>query len=243
MSLSDLFRNLEVLDPTTHGALRYSPAERFDFARHLKTAPLAAEEVVAASRDYPVVFTSDGRAQPVALMSLDRTTTPLVTADGRWLGGYLPAHLRRYPFILGDDEEARRFVVMIDRDAPQFSLSPDVGEPLYVNGKAPEGGIIRRANHFLASYQRLLADTLSLTRPLLETGVLVPSSVLRKAGDEEVLAVQGIRVVDPAALEGLPDATLARWLRSGLLSLVVAHRHSLGTVARLEAITRRAASG
>lgn len=242
MSLNDLFRNLEVSDPATHGSLRYLAAQNFEFARRLTTAPLIADEVVAASRDYPVVFTDDGRSLPVAVMSLDRLRSPLVTDDGRWLGGYLPTHLRRYPFILGDDPAAGRFALMIDRDAPQFTTDPDLGEPLYVDGQPPEGGIIRRARQMLASYMRGVDDTARLTRPLQESGILVPSSLTRTRDGRSELAVGGFRIVDRTALLNLPDATLGRWLRSGLLGLIEAHCNSLDRVSRLEALEKSALS-
>lgn len=231
--LQNFFRRLETVDAQHHGALRYRPVARYDFARTLTTAPLGLSEVVAAARDYPVVFTDDGRSLPVALLTLDRQRSPLVDDDGRWLGGYLPAHLRRYPFILGDDAVARRYVLMLDREAPQLAAGEE-GEPLFIDGRT-ESEVLRRARAFLASYQRELQECERVVRPLREASVLVRRSLTRTVGDRTELAVRGFRIVDEQALAALPDATLARWLRSGLLGMVLAHLRSLHNVQRLEA--------
>jgi hypothetical protein len=232
--LESFFRRPETVDAQRHGALRYRPVARYDFARTLTTAPLGAGEIVTAARDYPVVFTDDGRSLPVALLTLDRQHSPLVDDDGRWLGGYLPAHLRRYPFILGDDAVARRYVLMLDREAPQLTAG-DEGEPLFVGAGQLESEVLRRARAFLATYQRDLQDCEQLLRPLRSSGVLQRRSLTRSVGDRTELAVRGFRVVDEQALAALPDATLGSWLRSGLLGMVLAHLRSLHNVQRLEA--------
>ncbi len=42
---------------------------------------------------------------------------------------YVPAHVRRYPFILGNTDEPETFAIMLDREAPHFASHE--GELLY----------------------------------------------------------------------------------------------------------------
>jgi hypothetical protein len=94
-----MFTSLEALDSTRHKALRLGTTD-YAFARDLTTVPLSLSEVVPASRSYPIVFA------PQALLSLRTGGNLFVTEDGRWPdGAYVPAHVRRYPFILGQQPE------------------------------------------------------------------------------------------------------------------------------------------
>lgn len=234
-----MFKSVETLDSQKHAELTYKGVAGYAFARELASAPLAVSELPEAARHFPILFPPEGRVVPVALLSLRRGSTPFVTADGDWAVDYIPAHIRRYPFVLGETESADRFLVMIDRAAPQFSA--DGGEKLFVDGTAPEGGIVERAREFLSNFHRQLAQTEVLLKPLDEKGVLVVRQLTVKRGEKTEVAVSGFRQVDPEALAKLDDATLAAWVRSGLMAVVIAHLHSLSNAERL--LRRQEATG
>lgn len=227
-----MFKNAEVLDSKRHAKLSYRPVTDYSFASGLTAAPLAASEVVPASRDYPIVFSSDENVVPMALLSLSKEGNSLVAEDGSWKGGYIPAHIRRYPFVLGETKEEGRYLVMIDRDAPQFG-GGDGAEPLFDDGKPKPEGIIERARTFLESFQRELKQTQQMLKPLADSGILVARSVTINRDGQQSVAVSGFKAVDPEALAKLDDATVGTWLRSGLLGQVFAHLHSLQSLNRL----------
>lgn len=226
-----MFKSVEALDASKHASLTYKGVPGYAFARELASAPLAAAEMADAARHYPIVFSGEGRLLPVAVLSLKRGEAPFVTEKGDWAVDYVPAHIRRYPFVLGETGSAERFLVMIDRAAAQFSA--DDGERLFVDGQAPADGVVERAKQFLAQFQRQLVQTETLLRPLEETGVLVARQFTVTRGEQTEVAVSGFRQVDAEALAKLDDATLAGWVRSGLMAVVIAHLHSLANAERL----------
>jgi hypothetical protein len=226
-----MFENAEVLDASRHGDLRFKPVAGFAFARTVASAPLAPAEVVRASREYPIVFrVVDGTVSPVALLSLHAGASAFVDDEGSWTAGYVPAHIRRYPFVLGSTREAGRFVVMVDRDAPQLG---DEGEPLFEAGKAPAGGVVERARDFLTSFQKELLQGERLYAPLLEQHLHVERGITLGSGSKKRTAVRGFRVVDAERLGALGDEAAGAWLRNGLLAHVFAHLHSLALLDRL----------
>lgn len=226
-----MFKSLETLDTKLHGDLTYKGLSGFSHARALVNAPLTASEVAEASKDFPILFPISGKLLPIALLSLENEKSVFVSKNGEWLADYIPAHIRRYPFVLGNTNQKGRYAVMIDRAAPQFSERK--GEPLFVDGKPVEGGIVERARGFLVEFQELLERTEKLLHPLEEKGVLVARQFNIERGKDKKVAVKGFRQVDEAALRKLDDATLAAWVRSGLMAVVVAHLHSLSNAKRL----------
>lgn len=231
-----MFKTLEALDTQQHADLCYRGIEGYEFAREVSWSPLACSELVQASREMPVMFTAGESVRPVALLGLQRNTNAFVEKDGRWKGHYIPAHLRRYPFVLGETGKEGEFVVMIDRAAPHFSLPEEAvagAAAMFADGKPFSGGIVERAREFLLDFQRELKQSERWLAPLKEQEVLVERQLtLTRDGKKEV-AVNGFKAVDAEKLKALDDATLAEWARSGLLGLVYAHLHSQGNTRRL----------
>ncbi len=88
-----------------------------------------------AALSYPVIFAGDDRV-PLAVMGLN-TGENLYIAGRRRLRAraYIPAYIRRYPFVLANDESQDRLIVCIDRSSDllaeggQTPLFDDKGEP------------------------------------------------------------------------------------------------------------------
>ena len=234
-----MFRNLEPLDRARHAGLCYRPAADYRYAGKAVAAPLTLSEVVLASRDCPVVFSEGDEITPLALLGLEKDQNACVDAEGRWIGGYVPAHIRRYPFMLRRTDTPGRHVLLIDRDAPQLVENDDAAEPLFVDGEIPDAGVIARARAFLARYEEEMRQTRALLAPLAEAGLLLSRRLtVEKDGSERVIA-RGFRMVDTEALGSLDPRTAGAWLRSGLLGQVFAHLHSLRALDRLRSSSLR----
>ncbi len=238
-----MFKSVEPLDSSRHREVMYRGVPDYGFARKVISAPLAASEVVKAAREFPIVFTGRGKLLPVALFSVSGGGNAFVSEDGRWEADYVPAHIRRYPFVLGETGQEDRFVVMIDRDAPQFDVADGQGEALFAkDGAAPENGIVARARTFLSQFQGELTRTRALLQPLEDAGVLVERCYEINHEGRRETGVSGFRLVDTEKLLGLDDATLAGWVRSGLMALVQSHINSLDNGQRLQRHQRAATS-
>ncbi len=220
-----MFTNLENLDSDRHRKMRFKPVADCRFAASLASAPLSATEVAEAAKHYPLVFSTEGPLLPMALFSLKEGANAFVDAAGKWLAPYVPAHVRRYPFILGNTDVPGKFIVALDRDAPHFS-DPG-GEPLYTeDGEMRE--VLSEAIKFLKLFQEEVAATEKLLAPLADSGVLALQRIDLTKADGGKSSFDGVRAVDQEKLKALDDATLAAWVRGGLMALVHAHLSSLG---------------
>src|SRR5258708_13679041 len=74
--------------------------DRFGFSAGSHIVPAVSDEFVAAAPHIPIVFLPGVNAPvPVFLVGLRTGKNVLVSAEGRWLGNYIPAYVRRNPLM------------------------------------------------------------------------------------------------------------------------------------------------
>lgn len=227
-----MFDTLEALDSAKHKDLRFKPASDFGFAAGLASSPLSASEVVAASKCFPVVFSTDGPLLPLAMLSVKEGVNSFVDDAGKWLAPYVPAHVRRYPFILGNTDTPDNFTIMFVPGAPHFA-DPD-GEAMFT-ADGERGPTLEKAVDFLTAFQQEIAATEKMLAPLAEAGVLTVQRLELADFEGKTASIEGVRAVDREKLTALDDKTLAGWVRDGLMIVIDAHLASLNNFIALAA--------
>lgn len=205
----------------------------FRFAAALNSVPLACVEFARAARDYPIVFAgnSAGSVVPAALLGLRSGQNLMVDADGRWAdGAYVPAFLRRYPFVLAEREaDAGDFTVCLDAAFEGLREGGEEGAALF-DEQGNDSALLSNALEFLQEYQVHLARTRSLTAALTTHDLLVSKQVNVQAATGETFSLDGFFVVDEQKLRELKGKALQDLARSGDLGWIYAHLLSLGNV-------------
>ena len=128
------YTNPEPLDQSVHGGLGVNPSDKpYAFVAQTNIVPLTVTEFSAAALSYPIIFTGENR-QPVAVMGLSSNENLFVAPDGDFRAdAYVPAYVRRYPFVFADDKQNQRLILCIDRGA---SIVAEGGQnPLFVDGQ------------------------------------------------------------------------------------------------------------
>src|SRR5262245_9243286 len=94
------YRNPQQIEPARHGMAGLREAADFGFARGTNAIALAVPELAHAARSYPVVFSKESPTVPFAIVGVHEDRNLFVDAAGKWRqGAYIPAYVRRYPFI------------------------------------------------------------------------------------------------------------------------------------------------
>lgn len=204
----------------------------FSFAANTNSIPLAAVEFVDSAREYPIAFTGrdGGPMFPIALMGVRHNENLFVTQEKGWDGRYIPAFVRRYPFVLAEKQDADDFNVYIDEAYAGFG-APD-GERLFTDA-GEHTPLLKQALEFLSNYQGEIARTRLFVERLLSLDLLIPRVLEVVRSNEAPIVLQGFSVVDEQRLVTLGDADLLALARDGYLPLIYAHLGSLGNVARL----------
>lgn len=227
-----------------HLRLRARPGD-MGFATHLNSVPLAAVEFGRAALSLPIVFAgaSADTAVPAVLLGLEERRNLLVGDDGRWQDeAYVPAFLRRYPFVLAEKDGTEDFTVCLDEAYP--GLGTEDGEPLF-DENAQDTPLLANALAFLGDYQREVRRTREFVERLREHALLEPKVVRVQPAGAPEFSLQGFFVVDETRLRALKSRVLQSLMRDGDLGLVYAHLLSLSNVERLTRLLdrRRDAAG
>ncbi|WP_375688503.1 SapC family protein [Pseudooceanicola sp. LIPI14-2-Ac024] len=199
----------------------------FTYAAGLSAAPLAVIEFGVAARHHPIVFVEgEAGVSPLALLGLSDNENLSVDAEGKWIGGYIPAFIRRYPFVLAKDGDTDKFTLCID-EASQHCNSDGRGEKLF-DGEGEPSTYLTRMLDLSRDWERSRQATQVFCDRLSELDLLVPQKVsIRDAAGNTSLA-GGFSAVSRERLKGLSDEQLGTMMRSGHLEAVLAHLVSLG---------------
>ncbi len=216
-----------------HAALRMTTdSVGFGFASMVNSVPLVLAEFAQAGLEYPIVFAgAAGLETPAALLGLLPNDNLFVDAGGAWAeGGYVPAFVRRYPFVLAEKSDAANFTVCIDEAFP--GLSRERGELLF-NADGTEGPVLRHAIAFLSDFQQGLRNTEAFTARVRALGLLVEKTIRLQPANGEPSALQGVSIVEESRLRALKPKQLQLLMANGDLAAIHAHLQSLHNVRRL----------
>lgn len=209
-----------------------SLAGNFNFSKETNSIPLAAVEFFDTAREYAIAFTGreGGALFPIALVGVRQNENLYVSEDGKWEGRYIPAFVRRYPFVLAEKQDAEDFNVYLDEAYPGFGAND--GERLFTDS-GEHSPLLKQALEFLSTYQGEIKRTRLFVERLQALNLLIPRVLEVVRPNEQPMVLQGFSVVDEARLMALPDADLLDLARSGLLAWIHAHLMSLNNVPML----------
>jgi hypothetical protein len=236
----------EPLNREAHAKLGLKRIDKpFAFAQASQVTPLTVAEFPAAALSFPIIF-AGGQHQPLAVMGINADANMFIDDQGAFEPGvYIPAYIRRYPFVLANDASREQLVVCIDRAAPMLGELPDVaffdaaGEPTeytqncmkFCNDFEVE---IRRTESFVNLIKELdLFET--------RTANYTPANPDGTPGTPQVIAEY--YAVSETKLKALPADKIQELLLNGALAQIHAHLMSLLGWDRLIAlaVARRAA--
>ncbi len=156
---------------------------------------------------------------PAAIVGLQNDMNLFIDAQGRWVNGaYLPAYVRRYPFILMDDAEQKQFVLCIDEKSDMLS---ETGEYSLFENDQPSD-FTKSAMEFCAALRQQGDVTDEFVKALKEYDLLMPNNAKIDIHDGTQLQLSGFLVIDPQKFDALPDNIVLQWRRKGWLGLVYA---------------------
>jgi hypothetical protein len=215
-----------------HGSLALKKGTTFEFAKETNAAPLVIAEFARASIDYPIVFTEAAEGIiPSAILGLRNNENAFVDADGSWQASYIPAFIRRYPFVFATDAQATTFTLMIDPSYEGFN-SDNRGERLF-DSDGEHTGFLDQTLAFLKDYQSHFERTKAFGEKLAALDLLDPVEARVPLPNDPDRRLTGFKVVNREKLKALSGDVLADMARSDELELVYLHLFSLNNLTKL----------
>jgi hypothetical protein len=223
------------LNRTQHKDLRLKGIPSLKFAAAAHSVPLTGAEFPVAARDVPILFAGQSMddAGPMALLGLRQNENLLVDENGQWAQGvYVPAFVRRYPFILAEKPEGADgddFTVFLDEAYEGFGS--DEGERLFKEDGS-DSEMLANAVGFLGEFQQHVTRTHWFMDQLRKHQLLEPRNI-RLEKDGNAINLNGLFVVNEEKLRQLDEKTAHEFLREGVLGWIYAHLLSLPNIDRL----------
>jgi hypothetical protein len=223
------------LNRTAHKDLRLKAVPSLKFAANVHSVPLTGVEFPAAARDVPILFagTDMKDAGPMALLGLRQNENLFVDADGQWAPNtYVPAFIRRYPFILAEKPEGQEgddFTVFLDEAYEGFNT--EQGERLFKDDGA-DTEMLTNAVNFLGEFQQHVARTHWFMDQLRKHDLLEPRNI-RLEKDGKTINLNGLFVVSEEKLRQLDEKVAHEFLKEGVLGWIYAHLLSLANIDRV----------
>ncbi len=224
-----LYRKPEPLTAEAHGKLGVkSPDKPFAFMSGAHFIPITVAEFAPGGLNFPIIFMGDTKL-PAAVMGLNPGENLFVDPEGAVpVDVYVPAFVRRWPFVLAQGQGSDQLVVCIDREAEVISEEPDA--PFFENGEISTftKTAIQFCENFETERQRTEAFVALLTKHdlfELKTANFTPRNADGSAGETQQIA--DYFGVSDTKLRALPAADLAQLRDNGALQQIYAHLMSL----------------
>lgn len=210
-----------LLNNVDHKDTRIITARSAQYGDDVMFALTFPAEFRSVQAEYPILFHRDeaGEHYPVALFGFEQKENLFLDESG-WHAGYVPAMIRRQPFLIGyqesrtpgDPEKIR--VLSLDMDHPRTSTTE--GEPLF----QPLGG----RTQFLEEMADLLETIYAgqnhgreFVAALEENDLLEPVTFDITLNDGSRNQLLGFQAIDEDRVQALAGETLEAFAGKGLL--------------------------
>ncbi len=227
MTTQLLFYNEVVpISAERHGNWHVRELKDYSFTNKVNSVPLTAVEFLNASSDFPIVFAGDEEAvMPVLLLGMRNAENVFIGSDGSWEGKYIPAFIRRYPFVFSRSEDGENFFLCIDETYPGFNQVGDGPALIGEDGKASDytQGVLK----FLSQYQAEFGRTQAFCKKLKDLNLLERKQVEASLPNGETMSLTGFHTVDRSRLNTLSSEAIVDLVRSGAYELICHHLASL----------------
>lgn len=225
MPIMQIYERPVPLDRNIHQEVRIADDRDFSFARSCQSAILAAVELSQAIKEFPVVFVRENdRYLPTAIFGLQQNQNLFVDETGKWTARYIPAFIRRYPFVpaLGQKEDDPMTVCI---DEASAWINRQKGQPLFIDGK--NSPLLDSAIHLLEDYKVQMDATLALVKQLADADLFSEKTAQFKLNNGQSFDLNGFATLDMEKLAKLPAQTIYNLLQSGALHIAYLHLSSL----------------
>ncbi len=209
-----------------HKDLSGKTGATYRFAKNVNSVPLTAIEFGQAAAEYPIVFAGTAESvMPAVILGAQQTENLYIDEAGAWQGRYVPAFIRRYPFVFSSDKAGKNFILHIDESFEGCNREGR-GERLFDND-GQQTQYLRSILSFLQDYQARFQRTREYCDRLRSLGLLQPMQAQFNLNSGERRSLSGFMTVDREKLKAISTEDLTAMFGNDELECTYLHLHSL----------------
>ena len=224
------YKDLMPLNSRDHGKWHARSVDKAPWIATQHAVPLTVDEFSQACRHFPIVFSSGESPVPLALMGLNEGINTFFDGAGTAVEEfYVPAYVRRYPFLLAKlDSKSDNMSLCFDPSADLIGEFKDGNQLFDAEGKPTDHtqNILTFCQRFEEAGQR----TATFIEELKKNDLLMDGEVGIQRGDgtdPQPFIYRGFSMINQEKFRELRGDILRTWNQNGMLPLVFAHLLSL----------------
>lgn len=194
------------------------------FTKGINAAPINMIEMPQICHYYPIAFSPDENATPVAILGVRDHENLFLNEKNEWIENvYIPAYIRRYPFIFSEmpgNDQLSLCVDMVD------GVVEDGGEQPFFTEDGKASPLSENALEFCKSYHAAAQQTMAFGKALAKAGLLVERQAEINVAGGQRISFAGFRIIDEKKLSEMDDKTFLEWRSKGWLPFIYAHLFS-----------------
>lgn len=220
------YENAVPVSAKKHAKLCVKAGDSYAFASKVNSVPLTASEFAEAGAEYPVVFAGEGEnVIPTAILGVAGEKNAFVSDEGGWGGRYIPAFIRRYPFVFSQETAENQLILHID-ESFEGCNTDGRGEHLF-DSDGNQTQYLKNVLAFLQDYQARFARSQAFCKRLVDLDLLRPMQAQFTMPDGDKRSLTGFMTVDREKLKALDADTLVTMMSTDELECVFLHLASL----------------
>ena len=220
------------LDKKAHANMALKKDFGLGFTEGVNAVPVNLIEMPQICHFYPIAFSPDGNATPVAIMGLRDNENLFLNGDTWEENTYIPAYIRRYPFIFSETPGGEQLSLCIDM---VDGVTEEGGEQKFFDDKGEPTELANNALEFCKSYHAAAQHTIEFSKAIADSGLLVDRQAEIAVEDGKRINFSGFQIIDEAKLAELDDKTFLEWRKKGWIPFIYAHLFSGAQWQRLTA--------
>jgi SapC len=209
-----------------HGDCSVEISGNYGFSGEVNSVPLMAVEFPQAALEYAIVFAgSEGSLLPATILGVRGSENLFLSKEKAWEAKYIPAFVRRYPFVFSTSADGQQLILCIDEAFAGFNREGR-GQRLFGDDGKPSA-YVDNVLRFLQEYQTQFLRTQAFCVKVRELDVLEPMQAQVELASGERMALGGFRAVSRSKLKAVPGDKLAELAQTDELELLYLQLQSM----------------
>ena len=221
-----IYGSVTPVSPGKHANWSVKTGDDYKFAKNINSVPVMAAEFPNIASDNAIVFTGDDKqVMPVVIMGVREGENLFVDDKGTWNARYVPAFLRRYPFVFSSKDAGKSFTLCIDEEFTGFNQQGR-GERLF-DDTGEQTRYLKNVLDFLKEYQVHYRRTENFSKKLLDLDLLEPMTAQFKSPDGTAANLTGFMAVNREKIKALSGDKMKELAATDELELIYVHIQSM----------------
>ncbi|NJN75435.1 MAG: SapC family protein [Synechococcaceae cyanobacterium RL_1_2] len=222
------YENIVSLSQEEHRDWSIEMGKDYFFAQKTNSVPVMAIEFKQLAHYYPIIFTgtnTENGVFPAVILGVRGDENIYVNQDGTWSVPYIPAFVRRYPFIYRSQDEGKTLTLSIDQSFRGFNQQ-NQGHKLFDERESPTA-FLQGAMDFINNFQAQYEPTQAFCQHLQTLELLTPRKADIKLSSGQTMALDGFMSIDRDRFQALDRDRVHELFNNDMLELIYLHLHSM----------------